>query len=520
MGNLHTFKQLSARGDAAEDPEGHSNMFSSGTLSSLRSIPSTAKHLDRRLYLLGLLCVDAIMLGLAFWLAYWLRFRVGITLTDETGGSILHYSRLVAILIPLWLALFAVMRLYDYRSLLGGTEEYARAFNAITIGMMIVIVVSFVVDANIVARAWLIMAWGLATATVIGGRFAMRRVAYALRSSGHFVNPVIIVGANQEAIALAEQFAGGDQASVNVLGFVVPNVADAPDPDQAAHPSAPILGGLEDLPALVSRHGVQEVIVATTSLRREQLLGLFQALAPMRNVEVCLSSGLYEVMTTGMQIRTLGAVPLMTLNNLRLSAAEKIMKSALDYTLILLASIFLIPLFAIMALAIKLDSPGPVFHRRRVLGVGGKVLDAFKFRTMFVDGDEILAENPQLAAELAANHKLQDDPRITRVGAWLRRTSLDELPQLINVLLGQMSLVGPRMISPAEAAEYGDRKHNLLTVKPGMTGLWQVSGRSDLTYEERVQLDMHYIRNYSIWRDLQILFLQTPPAVLNRRGAY
>ena len=139
---------------------------------------------------------------------------------------------------------------------------------------------------------------------------------------------------------------------------------------------------------------------------------------------------------------------------------------------------------------------------------------------MAVNGDEILAQCPNLKAELEANHKLKDDPRITRAGKWLRRTSLDELPQLINVLLGQMSLVGPRMISPAEKAQYGQMQYNLLTVKPGLTGLWQVSGRSDLSYSERVQLDMHYIRNYSIWLDLQILFFQTLPAVFKKRGAY
>jgi lipopolysaccharide/colanic/teichoic acid biosynthesis glycosyltransferase len=154
------------------------------------------------------------------------------------------------------------------------------------------------------------------------------------------------------------------------------------------------------------------------------------------------------------------------------------------------------------------------------MGVGGKEFDALKFRTMLVNGDALLAQQPAYLAELKKNHKLKYDPRITRVGRFLRRTSLDELPQLINVLLGDMSLVGPRMITAAEMAQYGLMQHNLLTVKPGLTGLWQVSGRSDLTYAERVRLDMHYIRNYSIWLDLQILFFQTLPAVLHGRGAY
>ncbi|MCS7260864.1 MAG: sugar transferase, partial [Anaerolineae bacterium] len=158
-------------------------------------------------------------------------------------------------------------------------------------------------------------------------------------------------------------------------------------------------------------------------------------------------------------------------------------------------------------------------YRRRVLGVGGREFDAFKFRTMYVNGDEILKQHPEAAEALRNHHKCAWDPRVTRLGRILRRTSLDELPQLFNVLLRQMSLVGPRMISPAELEKYGKWGMNLLTIPPGITGLWQVSGRADLSYEERVRLDMSYIRNYTIWLDLQILW-RTIPAVLQCRGAY
>lgn len=233
-----------------------------------------------------------------------------------------------------------------------------------------------------------------------------------------------------------------------------------------------------------------------------------------------LSSGLYEVFTTGMEVATRNSVPLMSLKRLRLNSVETMLKSALDYALIFLALPVLLPVFAVISVLIKLDSPGPIFYRRRVLGVGGKPFGAFKFRTMYVNGNQILDRFPDLKAELEREHKLKNDPRITRVGKLLRRTSLDELPQLLNVLFGQMSLVGPRMISPAEHDLYGRMKLNLLTVKPGLTGMWQVSGRSDLKYDERVRLDMYYIRNYSIWLDVQILFFQTIPAVFKGRGAY
>ena len=154
-----------------------------------------------------------------------------------------------------------------------------------------------------------------------------------------------------------------------------------------------------------------------------------------------------------------------------------------------------------------------------MMGLNGKQFYALKFRTMIINGDEILEKYPELKEELTRNHKLKNDPRITRIGALLRKYSLDELPQLFNVLKRDMTLVGPRMISPEEVAMYKQFDMNLLTVLPGLTGLWQVSGRSDISYEERVRLDMYYIRNWSLWLDLQLIF-QTIPVVLNGHGAY
>jgi lipopolysaccharide/colanic/teichoic acid biosynthesis glycosyltransferase len=187
--------------------------------------------------------------------------------------------------------------------------------------------------------------------------------------------------------------------------------------------------------------------------------------------------------------------------------------------------LLLFPLFAVLALLIRRDSPGPVTHRRRVLGKqdyqGGdpETFDAFKFRTMIVDADEYLRRNPHLMNAFQKDFKLRDDPRVTRLGNKLRTTSLDELPQLINVLRGQMSLVGPRMISPPELEMYGEHAAKLLSVKPGMTGLWQVSGRQHISYQERVRLDMWYIENRSLLLDLQIL-LRTIKCVLQRQGAF
>ncbi len=191
----------------------------------------------------------------------------------------------------------------------------------------------------------------------------------------------------------------------------------------------------------------------------------------------------------------------------------------MDITLSAVGLFLISPLLLGLALIVKLDSPGPMLYRRRVLGQQGIPFDAFKFRSMAVNGEQILAAHPDLKDRLAHEQKLKDDPRVTRCGRWMRRLSLDELPQFWNVLCGQMSLVGPRMISPPELARYGEYAGELLVVKPGLTGLWQVSGRSDLDSAERVRLDIEYVRTRSFVMDVKLLTL-TIPAVIKGRGAY
>jgi exopolysaccharide biosynthesis polyprenyl glycosylphosphotransferase len=481
--------------------------------------PHATQDMSEWMYRSSLLLIDALLVGLAFALAYWLRFKAGITLEPNVDPQPDLYMRLVLVLIPVWLAIFWLMHLYDLHLLLGGTTEYANALNACSVGMMMVIVVSFVIPDFQISRSWLVLSWVLSASLVCIGRLALRRVAYYLRQQGLFVVPSIIIGTNAEAVALAHQLRNSLASGLAIVGFIDTDCDDGPLNNRTID-SIPIIGNLDSLPHVVRERGIKEVIIASTSMSREQLIQIPERLAVFPAVQMRLSSGLYEIFTTGMRITTKNSVPLMSLNQLRLDRMELAVKTLLDCSLILVSVPFLAPFFAIIAALIKMDSAGPVFYRRRVMGIGGKEFDAFKFRTMHVNGDEILAQHPELAAELQMNHKLKDDPRITRMGRLLRATSLDELPQLINVLRGEMSLVGPRMISPEERIEYGQMQLNLFTVKPGLTGLWQVSGRSDLSYAERVQLDMHYIRNYSIWLDLQILFFQTVPTVLKRRGAY
>jgi exopolysaccharide biosynthesis polyprenyl glycosylphosphotransferase len=501
-----------------------------GTMSNANaSIESTMQIVPRifpspaackRLYQGILLLSDATMLILAFALAYWLRFHIPVDLFNDGDANLSGYIGLAWILIPMWLGLFALLQLYNFDNLLGGTNEYTRAVNGCTSGMMLVIIASFLIPSLVIARAWLVMAWLLSCLFICVARLFLRRVAYALRRQGYFVSPMLVVGANSEAESLADQLKDSVYSGVSIVGLV-----DSCYGEGARRPSLVnrfhVLGSLDSLPELIHRYRIEEVVVASTALTREQRLQTALLLSEMPGVRMSLSSGLFEIFTTGMRVNTRNAVPLLSLNRMRLDPLEVGLKTLLDYLLIALAAPTLILLFVLIGLLVKLDSPGPVFHRRRVLGIGGQEFDAFKFRSMVVNGDEILARYPAKLAEWQKTQKIKDgDPRITRIGHFLRKTSLDELPQVLNILLGQMSLVGPRMIHPDEAANYGPYRSNLLTVKPGLTGLWQVSGRSDTSYEERVQMDMHYIRNYSIWLDIQILFFQTLPAVFSKKGAY
>jgi exopolysaccharide biosynthesis polyprenyl glycosylphosphotransferase len=461
-----------------------------------------------------LVLTDAIALGAAFLAAYWVRFDLQVTLAPEVTPITPLYQSLAAGLIPLSILVFAGFRLYDPERLLGGVSEYARIFNACSTSTMIVVVATFLQPAFVVSRMWVLSAWLFCFLLVSLNRFVCRRLVYPMRRRGYFLAPSVVIGTNEEAATLAGELSDWRSSGVRIAGFV------STKPGVSNHAGLPVLGTLADIRAIVKEHDIEDVIVAITAVKRKELLTLCEAVNPLAGVHLRLSSGVYELLTTGLTVRTTGNVPLVSLNKVRLEPGEAAIKAVLEYSMTVGGLLLIWPLLMAIAILIKIDSKGPVFHRRQVLGVSGHRFGAFKFRTMYVNGDELLRARPDLQQELRSKHKLKEDPRITRVGGFLRKYSLDELPQLFNVLLGQMGLVGPRMISPAEAEKYGRHRLDLLTVKPGITGLWQVSGRSNLSYDERVSLDMYYIRNHSVWLDLQILFVQTIPAVLLGRGAY
>jgi exopolysaccharide biosynthesis polyprenyl glycosylphosphotransferase len=470
---------------------------------------------DWRRALVALVIGDIVCVTAAFACAYLLRFATGWGIFAGAGGVIddAKYLALTEILMPCWVGLFALYGLYNPRNLFGGTQEYARLFNACTLGLVLVMVSSFLLPDLVIARAWLLIAWGLTVAFVGLWRFSARRIVYRLRRRGHLLKRVIILGANGEGRAVAEQLIASPSTGSHIIGFVDDKLA----PGTPVLAGVPVLGSAAAFKSIVEEHGAESVIIADTGLVRERLSTVYGAMDALQQLDVCLAPGLFELLTIGVQVREQGSVPLLTLNKTRITGPHAVGKAIIDRCGALAALVLLSPLLLVVALLVHLDSPGPVIYRRRVVGVGNRPFDAFKFRSMRADGERLLTA--ELKRELEETGKLKDDPRVTALGRFLRRTSIDELPQLFNVLRGQMSLVGPRMITVDELRHFGRWRYNLVTVRPGMTGLWQVSGRSHLGYEDRVRLDMHYIRNYSIWLDLYIIF-RTVVVVLTGHGAF
>jgi exopolysaccharide biosynthesis polyprenyl glycosylphosphotransferase len=471
-------------------------------------------RLEFRIYQGALVLLDLFLTLLAYRAAYILRFESGAAFFQESiVPQVPLYINAMLLAVPIWMVIFAIQGLYNRKNILGGTREYELLFNSSVLGTLVIISLGFLFPTVILARGWVILTWALAFLFTATGRFVSRRIVYSMRKTGHFQEPALIIGANEEGQLLADQLNNWQTAGVRVVGYL--------DDEHCCTLSSHLqwLGKLDELDHVVSKNGIGEIILVTSALTREQVLALFRKYGTRKDINLRLTSGLYEIISTGMQIREDGLVPMMSVNKVRMTGWDRVMKLMLDYVIAVPLSIALLPVFGIIMLLIKLDSAGPAIYRRRVMGVNGHEFDAFKFRTMRIDGDEILANNPELMKEYLENYKLKVDPRITRIGNFLRKTSLDELPQIFNVLRNEMSLVGPRMISPQELSKYDQWDINLLTVKPGITGMWQVHGRSEVSYEERVRMDMLYIRNWTIWLDIQLL-IQTIPAVLSRKGAY
>jgi len=463
----------------------------------------------RQLRVVLTVALDAGVIVAAFSLAYLLRFRWEIIpALDEPPAA--PYFVVLTPLLPAWILIFAAYGLYR-EQIQPFFDEALKVASAVAMGMMLLLAGSFFYRDFSYSRLWMLLAWALSTALVLGGRGTLRLALRAARARGIDVRRVLIVGAGPEGVTLAHALRAHPELGQQPVAFL-------DDRSQSEVAGLPVAGPPGDVLRAVRRFGAHRVVIARPQEARDETMRV-AALCQEAGVPFAIVPDLYTLAATGASVEVVGRLPLLSLQGSPLGGWGKHLKDALDVIGALIGLVLTLPVLAVIALAVVADSPGPVFYRQRRIGKGGVPFYAWKFRTMVPGAEALLAEDGSLRRQFERSFKLLDDPRVTRVGRLLRRTSLDELPQLLNVLRGEMSLVGPRPIVEEELAKYGPWERRLLCVKPGLTGLWQVLRHDEPDYAQRVRLDMYYIDHWSLGLDLQIL-LRTLPSVIAGRGAY
>ncbi len=415
---------------------------------------------------------------------------------------------------------------YDTRFIGLGSDEFRRILSAAVNLTAGVAVFSYAAKLGL-ARGYMAIALPSATVMDLTARYLLRKRLHRRRVRGWCVRRVVAVG---HAAAVARLVITLRRDTYHGLAVVAACLVDAPEdagPDGAASvPAAsvppadvPVAGGLCGVAAAVSRFGADAVaVLACPEMDGSRLRELAWELEKT-DTDLFVAPALLDVAGPRTTIRPVAGLPLLHVDHPEVAGAKQAVKSVFDKTCAASALLLLAPLFAVIAISIRLADRGPVFFRQTRIGKDGQGFTLYKFRTMVPDAEQ---RKSQLAVHNEADgvlFKIRRDPRVTRPGAWLRRWSLDELPQLINVLIGDMSLVGPRQALPEEVACYGGHMRRRLVVKPGLTGLWQVSGRSDLPRDEAERLDLRYVENWSLALDLQILW-KTGSAVIRGSGAY
>lgn len=474
--------------------------------------PMSTKRSDILFTLLTVI-IDAMMIFLAFWLAYWTRAQIDI-IQIVYLWPFDQYIRLIGLMIPFWIGIFASAGLYMMQPSRANWGAFTKVFLAVSSGIMFFVAWVFLTRTDFFSRLIVIYAWLMAIFLVFAGRLLIGALQRWLFRYNFGVHTVIILGKTDTAETLKSELEQRTELGYKVInGLVSPNVTA--------------------VRKFLAEHGrIDEIIVADSELTSNQVLDLI-AIAEEHHIGFRLVPNLFEVKSTNVEVETLAAVPLIAYHQTPLGGWMGVVKRIFDIVGSSIALFLLSPLFVLISLLVKFDSKGPVYYKHKRLGFDKQHFYLYKFRTMrleYCTGDQFSGKSDaeiftqefkdeSLAKEFQKQQKLKDDPRVTRLGRILRKTSLDELPQIFNVFLGQLSLVGPRPIVDAELAKYGQYKHRLFVVKPGMTGLWQVSGRSDMPYRERVKLDMYYIENWTLWNDI-IILIKTFFVVLFRRNAY
>jgi Undecaprenyl-phosphate galactose phosphotransferase WbaP len=448
-------------------------------------------------------------------IAVMFSFGAGFFIVNLYDYSIINFKSFVTywIYVPVFLLVFQIYGLYPGVSL-APSEEFKR----FTISSFMVhggiILSRFIEDRNLDAiSAAFALSFMFSTFVLLMCRSAMH---YSLRKTGAGCIPAVLYGSGDLGRLAA------DRLLDSVKSGYVPAVILSETYAEPDYRGVPVLRDLSLGPELVRRYHIKMAIVAVQGLSERGLADLLNHSVSAFRYNV-LVPDFFRAANIWMTVWDFDGL-LGFATNHRLSMVwNRALKRWLDLALTLVGGLAVLPLLLILALAVKLGSPGPALYKHRRLGRGGRPFKAYKFRSMVLDADarlaRLLAEDPAARLEWEANRKIKRDPRVTKLGRFLRRSSLDEFPQLINVLKGEMSLVGPRPIVEDETPKYGEDFARIFSVKPGLSGLWQVSGRSDTDYSERVLLDTYYLQSWSVWLDLWILY-QTIIAVFRRKGAY
>ncbi len=391
-----------------------------------------------------------------------------------------------------------------------------RCFAAVFYGTAaIIVVLYFVKEAGNTSRFFILLNGVFVFILVIFFRYIMKRI---LCHFDIFRIPILIIGGGKTAEVLVKGIKDNYGEMYKIIGIL----EDYERNEELRQ--YPVLGGFRDAERIIKERAINNVVIAAPGLAQSDIISLVNRVQPLVH-NLSIVPNLIAIPMSGIKAERFfnEKIMLLRLKNNLASPLNRWIKYSFDFICTLIGTVIISPILLLISIWIYFDSPGPVIFKHIRIGKNGKAFGCYKFRTMCMDADkklaELLANDTAAKAEWERDFKLKDDPRVTKVGKFLRKTSLDELPQIFNVLKGEMSLVGPRPVVEEELEKYGEYLDDYLMVRPGITGMWQVNGRSDTTYEERVHMDSWYVRNWSIWIDIMLLW-RTVKSVIKCEGAY
>ncbi|MDP9225759.1 MAG: sugar transferase [Actinomycetota bacterium] len=452
---------------------------------------------------------DGMAVSAALFLASFIRFDV--LHTAPARG--LDYTLITLIATPIAIFLFWLYGLYEPRQVLSPVNEFKQVLHAVVASAVLIFMTDSIFDLNL-ARGWALLAMTGLFVGVGGERLVVRKVLHFMRRRGGDRTRTIVLGANHEARTVARTLEREKWLGYRVVGFV----DDAAPRGQEVVNGHEVLGTTSELRDLVEDHDVTLVLVAASAFDPGRLNRLLWELQDA-DVDLQITSGTVDLLASRVTVQSVAGIPLLYVRRSGMNELQKVLKRTMDLAAASVGLVVLFPVLAAIGLWIQADSEGGMFFSQIRVGRDGKAFRFWKFRTMVNDAEVRRAELEHLSEGPGLLFKLREDPRVTAVGAVLRRYSLDELPQLWNVLKGEMSLVGPRPALPSEVEQYDDWVRNRLRVKPGMTGLWQVSGRTETSFSDYIRFDLFYIQNWSLALDISIL-IRTLRAVLGAEGAH